>query len=39
MGEELTHLIKGEFISVVHPGIEEDMRPLKLSDRGLCPGD
>ena len=38
MREGLTHLIKGEFIFFVHPGIEEDMRPLKLSDRDILPG-
>ena len=38
MREELTHLIKGEFIFFVRPGIEEDMRPLKLSDRDILPG-
>ena len=38
MRKELTHLIKGEFIFFVHPGIEEDMRPLKLSDRDILPG-
>ena len=37
MREELTHLIKGEFIFFVHPGIEEDTRPLKLSDRDILP--
>ena len=35
---ELTYLMKGEFIFFVHPGIEEDMRPLKLSDRDILPG-
>ena len=34
----LTYLMKGEFIFFVHPGIEEDMRPLKLSDRDILPG-
>ena len=38
MREGLTHVIKGEFIFFVHPGIEEDMRPLKLSDRDILPG-
>ena len=38
MRVELTHLMKGEFIFFVHPGIEEDMRPLKLSDRDILPG-
>ena len=38
MRVELTYLIKGEFIFFVHPGIEEDMRPLKLSDRDILPG-
>ena len=38
MRVELTHLIKGEFIFFVHPGIEEDMRPLRLSDRDILPG-
>ena len=38
MRQGLTHLIKGEFIFFVHPGIEEDMRPLNLSDRDLLPG-
>ncbi len=38
MREELTYLMKGEFIFFVHPGIEEDMRPLKLSDRDILPG-
>ena len=37
MREELTHMIKGEFIFFVHPGIE-DMRPLNLSDRDILPG-
>ena len=36
--EELTHLMKGEFIFFVHPRIEGDMRPLKLSDRDILPG-
>ena len=38
MKVELTYLMKGEFIFFVHPGIEEDMRPLKLSDRDILPG-
>ena len=38
MRVELTYLTKGEFIFFVHPGIEEDMRPLKLSDRDILPG-
>ena len=38
MRKELTQMMKGEFIFFVHPGIEEDMRPLKLSDRDLLPG-
>ena len=38
MRVELTHLMKGEFIFFVHPGIEEDMKPLKLSDRDILPG-
>ena len=38
MREGLTHVIKGEFIFFVHPGIEEDMKPLKLSDRDKLPG-
>ena len=38
MRVELTYLMKGEFIFFVHPGIEEDMRPLKLSDRDILPG-
>ena len=38
MRVELTYLMKGEFIFFVHPGIEEDMRPLKLSDRDTLPG-
>ena len=38
MRKELTYLIEGEFIFFVHPGIEEDMRPLKLSDRDILPG-
>ena len=38
MRQGLTHMIKGEFIFFVHPGIEEDMRPLNLSDRDLLPG-
>ena len=38
MREELTHLMKGEFIFFVHPRIEGDMRPLKLSDRDILPG-
>ena len=38
MRKELTYLMKGEFIFFVHPGIEEDMRPLKLSDRDILPG-
>ena len=35
---ELIYLMKGEFIFFVHPGIDEDMRPLKLSDRDILPG-
>ena len=38
MRKELTYLMKGEFIFFVHSGIEEDMRPLKLSDRDILPG-
>ena len=38
MRVELTYLMKGEFIFCVHPGIEEDMRPLKLSDRDILSG-
>ena len=38
MRVELTYLMKGEFIFFIHPGIEEDMRPLKLSDRDIQPG-
>ena len=38
MRQGLTHVIEGEFIFFVHPGIEEDMRPLNLSDRDLLPG-
>ena len=38
MRVELIYLMKGEFIFFVHPGIEEDMRPLKLSDRDILPG-
>ena len=38
MRVELTYLMIGEFIFFVHPGIEEDMRPLKLSDRDILPG-
>ena len=38
MRRGLTHMIKGEFIFFVHPGIEEDMRPLNLSNRDLLPG-
>ena len=38
MRVELTYLMKGEFVFFVHPGIEEDMRPLKLSDRDTLPG-
>ena len=38
MRVELTYLMKGEFMFFVHPGIEEDMRPLKLSDRDILPG-
>ena len=38
MRVELTYLMKGEFIFFVHPGMEEDMRPLKLSDRDILPG-
>ena len=38
MRVELTYLMKGEFIFFVHPGIEEDMRPLELSDRDILPG-
>ena len=38
MRVELTYLMRGEFIFFVHPGIEEDMRPLKLSDRDILPG-
>ena len=38
MRKGLTHLIEGEFIFFVHPGIEEDMRPLNLSERDILPG-
>ena len=38
MRKGLTHWIEGEFIFFVHPGIEEDMRPLNLSDRDILPG-
>ena len=38
MRVELTYLMKGEFIFFVHPRIEEDMRPLKLSYRDILPG-
>ena len=38
MREELPHLIKSEFIFFVRPGIEEDMIPLKSSDRDNLPG-
>ena len=38
MREGITHMIKGEFIFFVHPGIEEDMRPLNMSDRYILPG-
>ena len=38
MREELTHLMKSEFIFFVRRGIEEDMRPLKSSDRDILPG-
>ena len=38
MRVELTYLTKGEFIFFVHPGIEEDMRPLKLSNGDILPG-
>ena len=38
MRVELTYLMKGEFIFFVHSGIEEDMRPLKLSNRDTLPG-
>ena len=38
MRVELTYLMKGEFIFFIHAGIEEDMRPLKLSDRDILPG-
>ena len=38
MREGVTHMIKGEFIFFVHPGIMEDMRPLNLSDRDILPG-
>ena len=38
MRVELTYLIKGEFIFFVDPRIEEDMRPLKLSDSDILPG-
>ena len=38
MRVELTYLMKGEFIFFVHPRIEEDMKPLKLSDRDILPG-
>ena len=38
MRVELTYLMKGEFVFFVHPGIVEDMRPLKLSDRDILPG-
>ena len=38
MRVELTYLMKGEFEFFVHLGIEEDMRPLKLSDSDILPG-
>ena len=38
MRKGLTHLIKGEFVFFVHPGIEEDMIPLNLCDRDILPG-
>ena len=38
MRKGLSHLMQGEFIFLVYPGIEEDMRPLKLSDRDILPG-
>ena len=38
MRQEVTHLIKGECIFFVHPGIEEDIRPLILSERDILPG-
>ena len=38
MRKGLTHLMKGEFIFFVHEGIEEDVRPLNLSDRDILPG-
>ena len=38
MRKGLTHKIKGEFIFFVHPGIEADIRPLKLYDRDILPG-
>ena len=34
----MTHLIEGEFIFFIHPGIEEDMRPLNLTERETQPG-
>ena len=34
----MTHLIEGEFIFFIHPGIEEDMRPLNLTERDTLPG-
>ena len=38
MRKGLSHLMQGEFIFLVYPGIEEDMRSLKLSDRDILPG-
>ena len=38
MRVKLTYMMKGEFIFFIHPQINEDMKPLKVSDRDLLPG-
>ena len=38
MREKLTYMIQGEFIFFIHPQINEDMKPLTVSDRDLLPG-
>ena len=38
MRKKLTYMMKGEFIFFIHPQINEDMKPLKVSDRDLLPG-
>ena len=38
MRDELAHLIEFEFIFFVYPELEEDMKPLRLSERETQPG-